>query len=696
MDAMDLTKYKEFLFGEDYLPPVGKTHYLISELQPFFEQARIALDTILSSVGKPSPVNDIEQIHQEYHLLGHGKTGTNAQRKLTGWSGDMLTWSYNQDGILKIGGIEQALLQAGIAKSEIDSLRPDFKEIPDNSLGVLSVFHSNRTEENKFDIIDINEYSARFVSDLPRAIQHALLLTGDMSLAKELIKLGDQNRTHIEPHVYNDLMNLALDYGFIPTPLIRAQYYGPMELGPEKVKAEMDAISCMIEAKHGVALDDLITGHVNRKRLLKSITDSDGRFISEMRPDLIKRLTYFYETVQKKIQGKILAVTSSGCIDVSPAVFRYFESNHLDLQNPKNKVRGKVLVAKLGEFNGNQCYLNDSEKLDDIKATARNRISSLRDLSVDAHIRDGSGIIEIPLVNTTSNSDVRIVKQKKQNLDFLLKSSKSIFDYDAPIIIFGHGGQGKTILSTSIADSILEQKIIGYENMVPVMEDCGELSLDHKDYIWRHGFKDYLIKQYDKLPQSIKESSKLALIFDNYHQLNDCYREEFHSTVRGLNAEGHKVFLLSRKEETDLQSATSDGYEAIEINGRELSRKWRSYCEGRIDSYDVDDFREYLSAYDNDITDNLLTLFFLTQINPYAAESDDSVLEYITGQSIREKIKQGQPLSRFELFSAQSDYMNGTYIRREQRIPPGPKLREATVRLNEQLAEFALLGDCPE
>lgn len=108
---LDISEYERFLLDEgSYLYPVmfdpkegDRRIYLASELIDFFGVAQKQLESLLSQI--PEVVLSKEPTVHEFHLLGHGKTGTNSKGMLTGWSGDLPCHTYetvDEDGQPKI------------------------------------------------------------------------------------------------------------------------------------------------------------------------------------------------------------------------------------------------------------------------------------------------------------------------------------------------------------------------------------------------------------------------------------------------------------------------------------------------------------------------------------------------------------------------------------------------------------------
>ena len=176
----------------------------------------------------------------------------------------------------------------------------------------------------------------------------------------------------------------------------------------------------------------LAEARIHRKDILFSHKNEEGSYITESRPDLIRRLGLFYDTVIDNLPRgeKALIITSSGCIDVSPSYFRYLEQGKkgLEIKNQK-KIRGKAVIIKSGIHNGNFCYLNDSQKLDTIINDTKTKIKELRELSLDKIIDEkGIGIVETPLLGFKKEGEKYV--HYKEKLDYALTLQD-------PIILFG-------------------------------------------------------------------------------------------------------------------------------------------------------------------------------------------------------------------------------------------------------------------
>ena len=248
-----------------------------------------------------------------------------------------------------------------------------------------------------------------------------------------------------DANIYQGLNALALEHGIIPTPLLRAQYYGPLELGPTKVKG------------------------VPRKDLLYAQTNDKSERISESRINLLDRIEGFFSVIEKLKEERILMVTSSGCLDVIGTYFKYLRDRgkreNLVLENkPKGKKRGKELIAKIGkgktisgdEYTG---WLNDPEYLNDDMRHTRAEIERIRQSSLDELVRNREYIAEPEFLEPYHNQRIQTEEDIKSKLRLeeytsmiAMKGSRHF-----RFLLLGDAGTGKSQAAASIAEKKLEE-----------------------------------------------------------------------------------------------------------------------------------------------------------------------------------------------------------------------------------------------
>jgi hypothetical protein len=638
-----LEKYTEFLLGNDYLfPTQAGIIYTASDLVAFFGKAQVELKELLNQLNK----TDSEHYMHEFHLVGHGKTKSNMCDILTGWSGDLLCNTTNG----KLGGIELALSQIGIIPSDEPS--------------------KNMLAETDITQININDYFIRFVGDLPRQIAHALYLTGDPSLVKKLEKIQDgildtlfdksgKIKDNLDPYkthmglVYPVLINLALDKGFIPTPLLRAQYYGPMELGPEKLKEEErskfvekfvnQAVNKDKARKEAEMLADAL---IQRKEILFAHLDEKGDYLTESRFDMVKRLGYFFESVGEVLPDgkKALVITSSGCIDVSPSYFRYLESGkkQWNIVTPKNKVRGEVIVIKYSD----EGYLNDPLRLDPILEITTSVIENFKDRSHDANVKKGEGIIKpdfytlVPKENKEEKTTV--------NLEELLTGD------NGPALVLGNCGLGKTTFSLYLASKLIELskkesksdlKVDGkYMPVLVRLRNVGDqVSIESKITQFRK-MTDLLSGGVLSLrPRQIEEYRKdgynFVFILDGYDELNVNYAKNLNTIVDSLAPYG-KVILTSRSIGFQKEKDGNLPYKTFHLNPDSIVTNLDNYLESRIeDINERQQFKGHLMRQTKELKENWLFISLLTKM--YKDKGYRKEIDFSKNVSPQEVIQKG-------------------------------------------------------
>ena len=638
---LDIDEYRNFLLGGKrggYVYPTRSERvYVATELPPFFEMARIELEKLLSQIrpiGEPVVISDREQILHEFHLVSHGKTGTNKDGLLTGWSGDMPCPTYTKEKKEKkeveLGGIELAMAQAGIMPED------------DESRKVIEQLGVRR--------IDLKSYYCRFVGDLPRQIGHVLLVTGDSALAAEIKDISQQISTEIKEkgnlydiNIYQRLIKLALENGFIPTPLLRAQFYGPMELMPEKLEDKADAIQKFVDKLVSKTMENLREANkeseINknqimaeaealadalkyRKDLLLAHRENGGHFITENRFDLVNRLWYFYDVVSRYFVGvPVLAVTSSGCTDVSPSLWRYFgERGKFVIETPKTKERGRVLVAKIGEYDGRITYLNDPQRIEAIRDLSAERVAEQRKSSLDEKIREptegavipvellrferqqgpSKGVIYVP--HSISEKDVFVSREPTFVLgDF--GSGKSTGAFDLAVRLNSEGGYVAVFLTANEINRLLHNKL----GQDPKQNDEVILKL--------------LSGGVTSLPRSHREEQRFVFVIDAFDEITN-YRENILHALRdpGQLREYGKVIVTSRF--TGLNEYENPGFVTLHVDPQAVIRNIDRYLALRItdasgnkpDTVRVERFKEFLVRQDEGVRTNYLLVYFLTDI----------------------------------------------------------------------------------
>ncbi len=636
---LNVDAYKEFLFSEAYLYPTrDKGIYRASELIPFFESSGKELEKLLSQVpldGKPIVVCSNEVILHEYTLVGHGNTGTNKDGNITGWSGDMLCTSWKEK--VKRNGVEVEV------------------EIP----GGLEQARDHSRE------IKPGNFSLCFVSDLPRAIHHALMLHGNQNLEKHLESFSHKISNEIERmgnivdrQIYRDLISLTLENGFIPAPFLRSHYYGPLELHPAKLdesdrekwigsavaKAEASGIDGKRALKEAEELADAL---IRRKELLFAPRNDDGNVLTENRVDLVKRIASFYDSVNKVSMGRrVLVVGSTGCFDASKAYFRYFgqRDRRLMVENDPTE-RGRVLNAKLGNLNEKPCYLNDPDLVEEIKKASEEVSLRQRAASLDEGIKTGKNSI-VPVELLGFKKVDHKYESYRVSLDDVLKSTE-------PTLFLGNFGQGKSIAAIELVDKLSSDEKYVSEKYVPVFLTGRDITDklhnnmrgnkdENKSTILRvlNGKVESLPEGVKSLPLSLRNEYKFVLIIDALDEIHH-YRDAVLQVARDELKDYKKVIITSRF--SGFNEHENSGFVTLHLDPNAVIRNMDAYLLSRISDSSAgrfNAFKEFLMRQDDAVKTNYLLVHFLTDLYNHKSEKLGNLDRNLTeGEILIEGIK---------------------------------------------------------
>ena len=709
---LSASDYRNFLLGgkkEGYIYPTREDWiHVAHELPPFFESAQHELQSLLPR-DLPSPPTMEEVVTHNFDLVSHGKTRMNFDNQLTGWSGDLPCETVVDGATIKLGGIDLALMQAGLAP-----------QTPESKTAMPNVGH-----------IDLSQYDHVFVSDLPRAIGHLLLLTGDPALRKEFDSFSERIYSDIAQHgtvrdirIYQDMTDLSLAIGFVPTPLLRAPYYGPLELGPERLKSEKE-IPRFVEDKLTMLERDfesakeagripesstfdkvyarkeateLAEALLHRKDILYAHKDEEGFYLTEGRLDLVRRLTYFFNTVTKASpDSNILVCTSSSCAEVSPAYFRNRETpGRFEVANPEKKERGKVVHITFGKVDGKDYYFNDPERFAEQREKARQVIQDLRDKSLDEKVRDGTAILDAPLLG---------FKKKQGNetgYDTYSESLESGLSHKQ-VIIFAHGGYGKSILATKLAEYFLDpgSRSPGFAqafgNLTPVILNCQESFGDLENFDKmpeRAHIHETLLKNngLTGLPRKVLDDNNFVFILDDYHKVNDDVRPHLEAAIKKLVGDGHYVVALSRETQSGVNPPDYPAFKTMKIDDKAIAANKEEYARTRIDPDHLSAFLEYVAQYGEDVTGSMQQMSNLVMIFPHENGDANRVTMYMTDPKIAADIEARRTLNKGRQTQALVDLVHGHDVERDK--PKGEtlsleELHKRTIELNQDLGRKA-------
>lgn len=312
--------------------------------------------------------------------------------------------------------------------------------------------------------------------------------------------------------------------------------------------------------------------------------------------------------------------------------------------------------------------INREKFIEPINEETEKTIHHLRRLSVDRLIKEeGEGIVDIPLLGFRLKKE-EIERKIYEPYSESLENALRLKD---PIIIFGHGGQGKTILATEIAKKFLEGRFGEYyRNYIPIILNCGDLNNPankNRDLYGDPKIKD-LVMEYiycKKIPEPILSKYKVVFILDDYHKLSPDYTKELEDTISNLINDKNITILLSRLEITDMHPPHNPGYITMQIDTEFIARQNDDFINGRIPSEYIEKFKEYLGQYDSSITGYYITKLFLAMIFIKEGNVSRGIARYITNSSIVETIRAKIPLKRTSLYDAQTDYIIGCDIHKD-------------------------------
>ncbi len=581
---LDVDAYRDFL-SKDTSLFLGEEKIPVSSFSSLFHQSEKELENLLKQVpapASPAIITPCEEILNEYLLIGHGKSRLNESGLITGWSNDLLS---------------------------------DYGEMK-------AVEQSNR--------ISLNDFYLRFVSDLPRAMQHALILAKSKEREELCSSFNVAQKRHAE------IVQAVLRQGFIPTPFLRAQYYGPLEHYPERLTEE--ELESFFERENRLVIESgfygphredwvrkehekLADGLRHRKELLFSFKGDYGK-LTETRLDLVERVSKFYEIVNRFSKGKrVLVVTSSGCFDASSAYFRnYVNRGKLTIEN-EPKQRGRELKVKLGRFHGQFCYLNDPEKIEKLKESSAGIAKRQREASLDAGIRSGEdSVIPVELIGFEKEENGKY-ESHKISLEDILKS-------DVPTLILGNFGQGKSTAAVEITEKLIAEKLNPdgkYKGRyVPVFLTARDINngllnkLRGADSEKDSEIMNLLSQKVPSFPQSLREDYKFVFLIDALDEIHNIKTDVLRVARDKLKDYG-KVIVTSRF--VDFNEHENGGFTTLQMDPQSVIRNLDLYLVSRItDASGKTDwdrfsaFKEFLARQDDSVKSNYLLVHFLTNL----------------------------------------------------------------------------------
>lgn len=561
-----------------YRPPSRQDSEYIRNFYEFMGAARNSLESVLLKI-LPTAQSKVPERYVQLVLDAHAPTLANENGLLTGHSGGAL------------------------AKESVETARSFYKKDLEPSI-VIS-------------------------SDLPRALDHAIVKyysdLPELAALRKLVPDGlDSNNGILRPRDQLQWLWFALTKNIIPTPLLRAQFYGPMELFPEKFDEAkvLDALGKYAHCLLGLSPEKMKQAIEQRKDAHATIINNIQ--LTENRENLMTRVGYLFglfapdSPVHELARGKrIQLVSHSGVHDVIFEQLRHIDKReevHLR-KRPKPKQRGESITVWL---EGNtHLYLNDPDYFSAALQTTDERIGYSFGASLDQEVNKG---------NVLDTQLVAWQRQEAQGQDKYRAVSVSIYDEldkEEKILLLGDPGQGKTIFSARLAQKLKDSAAKTY---VPILVSLRRLSekLDDEVKAGRNADEDSVLEQIlgkrlhdflqkeEELVKPLLEEYTPVFILEGYDELSSDYSKVIPSSIDRLAKLG-SVIVTSRFSGFDKYE--NRVYKTLNIDPNFAMATIDEYLQPRIsDEEQRKRFVEFLKTYDTSVTTNSLMIFFLTRL----------------------------------------------------------------------------------
>ena len=530
----------------------------------------------------------------------------------------------------------------------------------------------------------------------PRAIHHALLkyverqdITEKLDdIAQGILQGMERDSTDPQKEKVVQLSEIALNHGIIPTVLLNSHFQGPMDL-MHAVPDEKRDIDSLAQSEYYQRLYPTLDIETRSRELhrlfdslkdwqdpLNQVRDENGSPISENLPQYLSRV---YELVSlffprgefyQDVGGRrVNFVGHSSSIDVISAIFASRGQTRLVLgKAEKSKTQAKEKIIKVDK---DLVYLNNPGLLEPLNVKARSEITALRSRSMDNHVQRGEHILHVPLVgfSRTGKKNGEFIPHPEILEDVLGREYPAIQSGQGlPILIFGHGGQGKTILATEIARKLLDGKFgEKYAKYVPVLFNGEDIVAAAGHNMQSEGGKPRMerileARERGSLEHVVRDGYRFAFIVDDYQKIhNEKFVTDFRGRVKELCNDGHLVIILSREERSDVHPPDNPGYLTLKIDSDGISEQIGEFTQGRVPEGQEEAFHRYLSQYDPSITGSNLAKLFLTLVFP-GSEQHSRVTSFVVRPELAGAITRGEPLSIGNLYEAYTDFVTACDI----------------------------------
>jgi len=391
-----------------------------------------------------------------------------------------------------------------------DTTTNEFSLLTGHSGGALSDKGISRTQQLRKQHASFTP-AVHVSSDSPRTIMHDVVKYYPESVndpvLQELVANTpaslEQNFGLITPEMQLRWIDYAMEHRVIPTPLLRAQFYGLMELFPSKedeptlAKKEIELLRQSLRPEDIKPVFDKLKAKLATSRqkcyelqaerfrrlgydqnlvdyFMKAVGTSleqrssktffmvgqDGKPLTENRANLLTRVHYFLQGffpdggLYEAAKGKqIQIVTHSGTNDVliSDLQAINFPGGTNITKRSKPIQRGESWLVKLGpskEQSSDLVYINDPTNYQSIVRSTYEKISELRNDSPDQAIRDGNGIMPTRLYALRRKQEQK--EDEKVNVGI-----SDIVNSPGATLILANAGLGKTMFTTDLATMLL-------------------------------------------------------------------------------------------------------------------------------------------------------------------------------------------------------------------------------------------------
>lgn len=610
-DNFFVEKAMNFFNSDSYMIPSRENEEYVGSSFKFSTESKHILRELLKIQLESLSISDEEEIN--LLLDAHGQTKSNDLNLITGHSG----------GPLSDEGVGTAL-----SFFKRDQM-PDIKICSDS---IRAIHHT------------IAKYHPDVLSSLDNLVS---------ATPSSLI----ENFGLVERDVQLDWILKALEFGIIPTPLLRTKFYGSMELFFEKnAVPEMERVYFHIQEKR---LMNLGLGKKASKEVTHGIREAlknrkeasfymekDGIQITETHLDIQRRIDYLMklflpaeDDFHKMLKGKrIQLVSHSGTNDIILSSLRKYKKPNeiLIIKRSKSAMRGESINVTVSPSKSNNHfhYLNDPEPVDKIKNKSIKTAFELRESSLDSKIKSGEegSIIPLELIGFEpfydELSDKPVLMPYKVYMEELL-------ELEAVSLVLSYLGGGKSMGAID-----LTERIASISGHVPVLVTARDLNpLLHRTF----KNADRTLNSKESQEKNIKilldnlslgatslnnhqrDEQHFVFVFDAFDELDKPYKPIIKNIIaspvffQNMFGKNYSAIITSRF--SDFNQRYNLGFKTFHVDPEAAMRHSSEYAEKRIeDEMQREDFKKFLDLQEQGVKTNYLLMHFL--IDEYKKNPD--------------------------------------------------------------------------